>query len=126
MVKIGRERALAVGALGYALYPLLTSLSPSIWWLVPWAALAGLFNAAMTVTLFDNLVSVTPDADRTNYIAVYNVAVNVALFAGPIIAGLLAANGAQIVLALRVAAGVALVAGVLLATRSLDGGATTD
>ena len=117
VVKIGRERVLAIGALGYVLYPLLTSFSPSIWGLVPWAALAGFLNAAITVTLFDNLVSVTPDADRTNYIAVYNVVVNLALFAGPIIAGLLALDGVQSALALRVAAGVMLVAGVLLVTR---------
>jgi MFS family permease len=117
VVRIGRERALALGAFGYALYPLLTSISPSVWWLAPWAAMAGFFNAAMTVTLFDNLISVTPDADRTNYIATFNMASNVALFAGPVLAGLLAANGAQIELALRVAAGVGLVAGVLLVTR---------
>lgn len=118
VVRIGRERALALGAFGYALYPLLTSISPSVWWLVPWAALAGFFNAAISVTLFDNLVSVTPAADRTNYIATYNMVTNAALFAGPVLAGLLAANGSQIVLALRVAAVVGLVAGVLLVARS--------
>ena len=80
----------------------------------------------MAVTLFDNLVSVTPEADRTNYIAVYNVAVNIALFAGPIIAGVLAANGSQIVFALQVTAGVALVAGILLAARRLEGRAAID
>jgi MFS family permease len=122
VVRIGRERALAAGALGYGLYPLLTSISPSVWWLIPWAAMAGALNAAMTVSLFDNLVSVTPDTDRTNYIAVYNVAVNIALFSGPIVAGVLAANGAQIALALQVAAGVALVAGVLMAMRPRSGG----
>lgn len=115
--RIGRTRALAAGALGYAFYPLLTSLTPSVWWLVPWAALAGLFNAAFTVTLFDNLVSVTPTEDRTNYMAVYNVAVNIALFAGPILAGLLARDAAGVELGLRVAAGVCLVAGALLALR---------
>jgi hypothetical protein len=45
--------------------------------------------------------------------------VNMALFAGPIIAAILAANGTQIVLALQVAAGVALVAGILMATRDV-------
>jgi MFS family permease len=64
-------------------------------------------------------VTVTPESERTNFIAVYNVAVNLALFAGPIIAGVLAANGRQVVLALQVAAGVALVAGVLMATRDV-------
>ncbi len=114
VARVGRERALAAGALGYALYPLLTSLAPSVWWLMPWAALAGLFNAAVSVTLFDNLVSVTPDTDRTKYIAVYNVVVNVALFIGPLMAGLLAAGSDGIPLALQVATGIGLVAGLLL------------
>ncbi len=117
---LGRVSVLAVGVLGYILYPVLTSLTPSAWWLVPWAALAGLFNAAITVTLFDNLVSVTPTEDRTNYMAVYNVAVNIALFAGPILAGVLARDAEGIVLALRLAAGVGVVAGVMLALRKAD------
>lgn len=117
VARIGRERALAAGALGYALYPLLTSLTPSVWWLMPWAALAGLFNAAISVTLFDNLISVTPDADRTKYIAVYNVVVNVALFIGPLAAGLLAAGDDGVLLALRVATGVGVMGSLLLATR---------
>ena len=117
VARIGRERALAAGALGYALYPLLTSLSPSVWWLIPWAALAGFMNAAMSVTLFDNLISVTPDGERTTHIAIYNNVINIALFAGPIIAGLLAANGARTALALQITAGVFLVSAVLLATR---------
>ncbi len=115
VTRIGRAHALAAGALGYALYPLLTSITPAAWWLVPWAALSGLFNAAIVVTLFDNLVSVTPAEDRTNYIAVYNVVVNIALFIGPILAGLVARDAAGIVLALQVSAGVCLVAGALLA-----------
>lgn len=115
--RIGRERALAAGAVGYAFYPLLTSLTPSVWWLAPWAALSGLFNSAFTVTLFDNLVSVTPMEDRTNYMAVYNVAVNIALFAGPILAGLLARDAAGIEVGLRAAAVVCLAAGALLALR---------
>lgn len=119
--RMGREQALAVGALGYAVYPLVTSFTPSIWWLLPWAALAGFFNAAITVTLFENLVSVTPEADRTNYIAVYNVVVNIALFIGPILAGLLAHDTAGVLLTLRLAAGVGVVAGVLLARRESGG-----
>lgn len=115
--RIGRERALTIGAFGYALYPLLTSVSTTIWWVLPWAALAGLFNAAISVTLFDNLVSVTPNQDRTDYIALYNIAVNVALFAGPLLAGLLANSPGGPTLGLRVAGAVGLVAGGLLAVR---------
>lgn len=115
--KIGRELALAAGAAGYALYPLLTSFSPSVWWLVLWAALGGFFNAAIAVTLFDNLVAVTPDADRTHYIGVFNVFVNVALFAGPLLAGLLANSAGGPALGLRVAGAVGLLSGLLFALR---------
>lgn len=88
--RIGRESALAAGALGYACYPLLTPLAPSVAWLVPCAAIGGYFTATLSVTLFDNLVSVTPEADRTRYISAYNLTVNAALFIGPVIAALLA------------------------------------
>ncbi len=120
VARMGREWALTVGALGYALYPLATSLTPSAWWLLPWAALAGFFNAAITVTLFENLVSVTPADDRTNYIALYNVVTNTALFFGPILAGLLARDAAGVIVALRLSAGVGLLAGALLALRGSD------
>ena len=115
--RIGRERALAMGALGYALYPLLTALTTSVWWLIPWAAISGFFTAAITVNVFDNLVSVTPEADRTNYMSVYNTVQNSALFVGPVIAGVIAESAGGPGLGLKVAAGVALIAGVLMALR---------
>jgi len=115
--RIGRELALAAGVLGYACYPLLASLSSSVWWMIPCAALGGFFNAAITVTLFDNLVSTTPDADRSSYIAVYNVFVNVALFVGPLTAALLAAGPGGPRLGLRVAGAIGLLAGVLFYSR---------
>jgi MFS family permease len=115
--RIGREAALAIGALGYALYPLLTSLTTTVWWLIPWAAMAGFFNAAISVNLFDNLVSVTPETDRTNYMSVYNTVQNSALFLGPLLAGILAETAGGPGLGLKVAAGVGLVAGVLMALR---------
>jgi MFS family permease len=112
--RIGRELALAAGALGYACYPLAASLASSVWWMIPCAALGGFFTAAITVTLFDNLVSTTPDADRSSYIAVYNVFVNVALFIGPLTAAFLAASAGGPRLGLRVAGAIGLVAGALL------------
>ncbi|MCX6030898.1 MAG: MFS transporter [Chloroflexi bacterium] len=124
--KIGRELALAGGAIGYALYPLLTSFSPSVWWLVPWAALGGFFNAAVAVTLFDNLVAVTPDADRTHYIGVFNVFVNVALFAGPLLAGVLATSPGGPALGLRVAGAVGLLSGLLFVLRVRGTGRAAD
>ncbi len=113
--RVGRANAIAAGTLGYALYPLLTSFSPTIWWLAPWAAFGGIFNAAIAVTLFDNLVATTPETDRTSYIGVYNVCVNIALFIGPLAAGFLANSAGGPALGLRVAGVVGLLAGVLFA-----------
>ncbi len=118
---IGRERALAFGAIGYALYPFLTSVSPGIWWLVPCAALGGFFTGVILVTQFDNLVSVTPSADRTSYIAMYNITLNVALVAGSLVGGWLARDPNGIVSGLRIAAALALLAGVLFGIRRPSG-----
>jgi MFS family permease len=115
--RIGREAALAAGALGYALYPLLTSLTTAVWWLIPWAAMAGLFSAAINVNLFDNLAAVTPEEDRTDYMSVYNTAANSGLFLGPLFAGLLAQTAGGSALGLQVAAGVCVGAGVILFSR---------
>ncbi len=101
---IGRERALALGCAGYAVYPLLTSFSPTIWWIVPWAALGGAFTATIFITLFDNLVSVTPNDDRTIYISVYSIFVNAALVVGPLLSGVLGRTPEGLVLGLRLAA----------------------
>ncbi len=111
--RAGRERVLAIGALGYALYPLLVSFSSSVGWLIPWAAIGGIFYAAITVTLFDNLLAVTPEGDRTTYVGIYNLFVNVALFLGPLLAAYLARGSADPAPALKVAAGISVVAGAL-------------
>ncbi len=86
-------------------------------WPIPWAALAGLFIGAINVTLFDNLVSVSPPTDRTGYVTIYSTVANGALFLGPIHASVLAESAGGLVLALRAAASVGLVAGMLLALR---------
>lgn len=118
MVKwIGRERALAIGGIGYMSYPLLTSFVGSMWWLIPWAALAGLFTAAINVNLFDNLVTVTPSTDRIHHMSIYSTIQNVALFLGPILASVLVESSGGPLVGLRVATAVGLLAGVLLALR---------
>ncbi len=115
--RVGREAALGFGALGYAFYPLLTSLTTSVWMLIPSAAMAGVFSSAINVNLFDNLVAVTPDEERTNYMSVYNTAQNSGLFLGPLIAGLLAQTAGGPAFGLQVAAGMGIGAGVLLLMR---------
>ncbi len=112
--RIGRVWALALAPAGYALYPLLTSLSPSIWWLIPWAMMAGFFISALYTTLFSNMVALTPDHERTEYVSLYNLALFGGMFIGPIISGFLADIPGGIVLGLRLAAVVGFVAALLV------------
>ncbi len=112
--RIGRVWALALAPAGYALYPLLTSFSPSIWWLIPWAMMAGFFISALYTTLFSNMVALTPDHERTEYVSLYNLALFGGMFIGPIISGFLADIPGGIVLGLRLAALVGLAAGLLV------------
>jgi MFS family permease len=102
--RIGQVWALGLAALGYAMYPLLTSISPSIWWLVPWAMLAGFMIAGLYTNLFSNLVSLSPEHGRTEYVSLYNLALFAGLFVGPVIGGLLAEVPGGVVLGLRLAA----------------------
>jgi MFS family permease len=113
--RLGKRGMLMAGAIGYALYPLLVAFTHSIWWLLPWAALGGFFNAAITVTLIDILVAITPDRDRTRFVAIYNIFVSVALFLGPLTAGLMAPVAGGVRLGLIVAGGAGLLAGIAVA-----------
>ncbi len=115
--RIGRVWALALAPAGYALYPLLTSLSPSIWWLIPWAMMAGFFISALYTTLFSNMVALTPDHERTEYVSLYNLALFGGMFIGPIISGFLADIPGGIVLGLRLAAVVGFVAALLVVSQ---------
>lgn len=111
--RANRERVLAGGILGYLFYPLLLSFAPTIEWVILFAVIGGFFSAVIAVTLFDNLVAICPEGDKTNYIAVYNVFTNIALFAGPLLAGLLATGTAGPALGLQVAAAICAAAVIL-------------
>jgi MFS family permease len=116
IARFGRERAATTAACGYALYPLLTAFTTGVWQVIPWAILGGFFSTMITISLFDNLVSVTPAEDRTNYIAVYNILIYLSLVVGPLSAGFLArGNSGQ--LGLVIAAGVGFVAALMFLSR---------
>lgn len=117
VARIGRVWVLALAPIGYALYPLLTSVSPSIWWLVPWAMMAGFFIAALYNTLFNNLVLLTPDDSRTEYVSLYNLALFGGMFIGAISGGFLADLPGGIILGLRLAALIGLAAGLTVMLR---------
>ncbi len=115
--RLGRERVIAFAALGYALYPLLVSFTGSIFWVMPWAAVGGLFYSAITVTLFDNMVASCPEHGREPYIAVYNMSLNIALFVGPLLASGLVAVFGGAAPGLRVAAGLSVIGAIILLPR---------
>jgi len=65
----GKERrVLLVSSLGLSFYPLLTALTPRVEPLVLWAALAGFFNAGVSLVFFDVLLSTCPAERQTAYI----------------------------------------------------------
>jgi MFS family permease len=88
---------LAIGVGGHALYPLLYTLAPSIWWIIPIAVFANIFGAAIGVSLFAGLVKITPEGDRTEFIGVYIMSINIAVFIGSLFAGFLAQNNSAII-----------------------------
>ena len=65
------------------------------------------------MTLFDNLFAMSPEEDRTNFVAVYNLFIYLSLFLGPLLGGLLAAGTDGVGLGLQAAAVVCLISGLM-------------
>jgi MFS family permease len=83
--RMGHRRVLTLAACGYALYPVLTALSPSPEWLLPVAAVWGLTVSGLDVGLFDLMLSSCPEKRQPLYISVQQMTANGAIFAGPLI-----------------------------------------
>jgi MFS family permease len=81
----GARKVLLVSALGGTLYPILTGLSPSVEYLLIAAVVGGVASAGFGLSLFNRLLEVTPDQRRPSFLAAYNVLINVAVFAAPMI-----------------------------------------
>lgn len=88
--KMGHRLLLIFSALGLALYPIATALSPSAIWLLPAAAIWGLTASGVDIGLFDLMLAAIPDERQPLFAAVWNMISNGAVFVGPLLGAALA------------------------------------
>jgi MFS family permease len=75
--KYGNAKMLAFAAIGMATAPILTVLSTNMWYLFVLNLFTGIPLAGTLLLLFNYLLEVSPEEERTSYIANYNVALSV-------------------------------------------------
>lgn len=108
----GAGRVLTVCALALALYPLATALTSSVWPLLIYAAIAGLFVAGTDLVIFDVVAATAPAEARGAAIGLYHTTNYLAMFAAPLI-GAAASNRVGLGTMLAVAAVLRLIGGIL-------------
>ena len=86
----GVGNVLAICAVGLACYPLLTALTTSVWLLLIYAAIAGLFVAGADLVIFDVLAATAPTAARGTAIGLYHTTNYLATFIAPLLGTALA------------------------------------
>ncbi len=79
----GGMGVLGVAALGVALVPILTVLTPNLWYLTGVNFYSGIFLSGVTLLLFTELLHAAPDRDRSTAIAFYNVVLGIVAFIAP-------------------------------------------
>ncbi len=87
--KFGIYRLTAIGAVLLALYPLLTALSWGLPLLIIANLLGGVVWAIMSGTFVNRLLELIPDDNRPPYLALYNIALNIATLTGTMLGPLL-------------------------------------
>jgi MFS family permease len=111
--RVGNYRLNVAGAILLAFYPLLTALSWDATLLVVAGLTGGATWAILSGALSNRLLECIPDDDRPAHLALYNLALNVAVLSGtmlgPIIAGAIGLREALFLMfALRLGSGLAL------------------
>jgi MFS family permease len=81
--KWGNSVMLFVSAIGMTTAPILTILSTNLIYLTLINLWTGIFVAGTTMLLFNQLLKVSPDSNRTSFIANYNVAIAAIGFVAP-------------------------------------------
>jgi len=84
--KKGNNVALSIAIIGMGITPLLYALSKHIIMLVVFNVLIGISVAGTSLILFNILLEVTPDENRTIYIAIYNTLIAIISGVSPILA----------------------------------------
>jgi MFS family permease len=102
--RLGHRKVLTLCALAYALYPVLTALSPSAIWLLPVACLWGLAAGGIDVGLFDLMLASCPQERQPLFAAVWSMVANSAVFVGPLLGA--AISGATSISTALIVAGV--------------------
>lgn len=108
----GAGKALTLCAFGLALYPLLTAASTSVWQLLLYAGIAGIFVAGTDLVIFDVLLGTAPETARGTAVGLYHTTNYLATFGAPLI-GTALASYVGIGTMLLVAAGLRLLGGCL-------------
>ena len=88
----GNRRVLILTACGLALIPVLTALATTNELILVVALLGGAISPGFAIVMFNGLLQVCPEENRATFIATFNMLVNVAVFASPIIATMLTAT----------------------------------
>jgi MFS family permease len=81
---------LVLTSLGLGLYPLLTAVTPVVWPLLLYAALAGFCGAGNDLVNFELLLGTCPKEHQPTYVGFYQTTQNLALFLMPLLGTLLA------------------------------------
>lgn len=82
--KKGNSLGLALATLGMSVTPILYAFSRSLIQLVFFNIIVGMCVAGTILILFNLLLEVTPDKNRTVYIAIYNIVINVSAAIAPL------------------------------------------
>lgn len=83
--KLKHRNVLTLSALGLALYPFVTALSPNAFWLLPAAAIWGLTASGVDIGLFDLMLASCPEHRQPLFAAFWSIAANMAIFIGPLL-----------------------------------------
>ncbi len=81
----GNHGALLLSVLGFLFYPLLTGLSTRLEPLLFVALIGGIFGPANSIATLNLVLEICPEEGRPAYVGVYNVLVNTASFAAPLL-----------------------------------------
>jgi MFS family permease len=85
----GHHMVMIACGVGFAVYPALTGLVPSPFWLVPVALVWGFFAGGIDVSFFEGLVDAIPADQRLTFAAVNTAFANLSILIGPLLGILL-------------------------------------
>jgi MFS family permease len=85
----GTRRTLAATMIGLGVYTTLLAIAPSIAFLVPVHFFGGFLSAGFNVGLANGLLEFSPEENRGDFVAAYMLAMNIAIFVGPLLGSML-------------------------------------